>query len=493
MWSTPAPGLPLPICPLSPQLSRIRPSSSPSPPRDGSRPSAIAFIALHAGAGYLHPTNHPLIRTLMQTACNTALQQATTVEEAVVIAISVLESSPLTNAALGSCLTEEGKVECEASIVMGNGAFGSVGATRGVDHPIQAAYRLAAERDEHGLIKELSRVRPISLVGEGAYRHAVSCGLGVVPKSDFEHHHVTDKTRATWQRYREMIAAYTERSRQLREEKEPVDSSGFFKRLKTDPAFVSAPGQVPEPQGDSPASTPDTVGAIACDRLGRVCAASSSGGIWMKHTGRLGSSSTPGSGCYAENYDDDCRDEDDGGDELVSVAAAVSGCGESLMEQFVALRCCEMLKKQAASSAADNAARSSHDIMQSLMQTRQTSSSTSSSGSSRSRRRRRDRSGGLDTLVEDDGLSTGIIALTAVPSTDPVPASDGGAQRTCTLRFCWAHTAQHFAVGYAGDDGGFGANFKGEAWVSVLPTESRGPAGMKTDSLQFTWPMTADG
>jgi hypothetical protein len=139
MWSSPAPLPPLPGRPLSPQLSRIHAlssKSSPSPELTDCWSSTVAFIALHAGAGHLHPTNHSQISSLLQSACNTALQQATTVEEAVVIAVSVLEASPLTNAALGSCLTEEGKVECEASIVFGNGAFGSVGAVTGVDHPV---------------------------------------------------------------------------------------------------------------------------------------------------------------------------------------------------------------------------------------------------------------------------------------------------------------------------------------------------------------------
>ena len=441
-----------------------------------------------------------MVRTLMQTACNTALQQAATVEEAVVIAVSVLESSPLTNAALGSCLTEEGKVECEASVVLGDGAFGSVGAVTGVDHPIQAAYRLAAERDQHGLIKELSRVRPISLVGEGAYRFAVRSGLGVVPRSEFEHHHVTDKTRSTWQRYREMIAAYAERSRQQREEKEEAaDGASSIKRPRTDPAFASAPGQVPEPQGDSPTSTPDTVGAIACDRLGRVCAASSSGGVWMKHTGRLGSSSTPGSGCYSENFEDDCCEDDDadGQQERVSVAATVSGCGESIMEQFVALRCCDKLKQQqpAVSSGATDSAASLSGIMHSLMATRQTAPDSSGDSASNRRRRRRPRSDGKETMAEDDGLSMGIIALTAVPSTDQTAAADDAAQRRLTLRFCWAHTAQHFAVGYAGDQGGFGQQYKGEAWVSVLSSDGRDTAALKMDSLQLSWPAderTAD-
>ena len=484
MWAAP---LDLPIRPMSPELSRISHSAASTLHSTERRSSPIAFVALHAGAGYLHPSNHPIIRSLLQSACNTALRQATTVEEAVAIAVSVLESSPLTNAALGSCLTEEGKVECEASIVFGNGSFGSVGAVTGVDHPIQVAYRLAADRDQHGLIKELSRVRPISLVGEGAYRFALRNGLGVALKPDVDQHHVTDKTRAAWQRYRDLIAAHAQRSQEQQEGAERAMRTDALKRPRTEsdhvdsvttPAPAVVAGVVAEPQGDSPSSTPDTVGAIACDWLGRVCAASSSGGIWMKHPGRLGSSSMPGSGCYSENFDDSVHpdDADTNPDELVSVAAAISGCGESIMEQFVALRCCELMKERIRSSGALSHELSPpvlSEVMQPLMKQRQ---ALSIGDPQRTRKRRRNRVGeGQDSLQEDDGLSTGIVALTAVPTnrrSSSAAAEAGAEQRHLSLRFCWAHTAQHFALGYAGDEAGSGLTYKGEAWVSVLDNHS---------------------
>ena len=326
--------------------------------------SPIAFIAVHAGAGYLHPSKHAAICSVLQASCNAALKQAGSVEEAAAIAISVLESSPLTNAGVGSCLTEDGRVECEASIVFGNGAFGSVGAVCGVDHPIQVAYQLAFERDQHGLIKELSRVRPISLVGDGAYQFAETRALGVVPREQLGDHHVTDATRATWKRYKQLIDKQSNNKRSAgaseagagagsghgddrqAEGEEFVDGQPAKRsRSQTSASPPSAaPGQVLEPQGDSPSSTPDTVGVVVCDGAGRVCAASSSGGIWMKHRGRLGSSSMPGSGCYAENFDEDDMDDAEA-DPVSSVAASVSGCGESVMEQFIALRCCELMKE----------------------------------------------------------------------------------------------------------------------------------------------------
>ena len=514
MWSSPAPG---PIRSLSPELSRISPITNPPPvasssssttpgqlsaasapepslphpfpSQDGHTPAdadsgdndnRLVFIAVHAGAGFLHPIHHPAICTLLQSACNTALKQAGSVEEAVTIAISVLEASPLTNAGEGSCLTEEGVVEAEACIALGNGSYGSVGAVTGVDHPIQAAYRLCNERNQLGLIKELSRVRPISLVGQGAYEYAASSGLGVAPSADFPAHHVTDQTRATWQRYKDMIAKHARKHRLTQgdslhgaadkdhmeddggreERRKRMRAQGEF-QLNPDPRpYAGPPGVVPEPQGDSPASTPDTVGAVACDALGRVCAGSSSGGIWMKHKGRLGSSFTPGAGCYAANYDDKEKEEREEGEQC-SVAASVSGCGESIMEQLVALRCCEQMQQR------DGADASMKDVMKSLMMRRQ----VSSRHFSRTKKRRKNSLGTQDTLDDDDGLSTGIIGLRVLP-TGPLD-----------LQFCWAHTAQHFAVGYAVDSEGSGKSYEGEAWVSVLDGEATQKGGMKMGEL----------
>jgi len=45
----------------------------------------------------------------------------------------------------------------------------------------------------------------------------------------------------------------------------------------------------------------DTVGAVACDRLGRVAAATSTGGVAGKRAGRIGDSAVIGAGTYADD------------------------------------------------------------------------------------------------------------------------------------------------------------------------------------------------
>ncbi|VFQ74761.1 unnamed protein product [Cuscuta campestris] len=93
------------------------------------------FVAVHVGAGYHAPSNEKALRSAMKRAC---LAAASILRkgpggciDAVTAAVQVLEDDPNTNAGRGSNLTEDGYVECDASIMDGgSGAFGAVGAVR---------------------------------------------------------------------------------------------------------------------------------------------------------------------------------------------------------------------------------------------------------------------------------------------------------------------------------------------------------------------------
>jgi len=382
------------------------------------------------------------------------------------------------------------------------------------------------ERDKHGLLKELHRVRPISLVGEGVYQYAHANGFSVAPRDQLQHYQTTELTRASWRRYKDIVqrdaaaqvtpqqshsnaTSHGERDQQ-EENKEATQTASKKPRLDHAIDSPKSPSSALEPQGDSPSSTPDTVGCVACDHLGRVCAASSSGGIWLKQSGRLGSSSTIGAGCFAENGEEV---EGRGGEEdtvRVSVAASVSGCGESIIEQLVALRCCEMMsgttehndathnplqpqqQREAGRGGEQRGQHTMHSVMRSLMVNKQVLSKEEA----RWRKRRRNRSGSQDTIVEDDGLSTGIIALKVVGTTRgrsgaaSEAGNEGGADGLALLpeldvHFTWGHTAHHFAVGYMGVTNSSGRHYDGKAWVNVLQPEVREERGMKMGQVEW--------
>lgn len=80
----------------------------------------------------------------------------------------------------------------------------------------------------------------------------------------------------------------------------------------------------------------DTIGAIAIDEDGHIAAGSSSGGIGMKHRGRLGPAALVGVGTAVVP----CQPDDE---DVVSVAAVTSGTGEHMATTMASQRCAERL------------------------------------------------------------------------------------------------------------------------------------------------------
>ena len=80
----------------------------------------------------------------------------------------------------------------------------------------------------------------------------------------------------------------------------------------------------------------DTVGAIAIDHLGNIAAGSSSGGIGMKHRGRIGPAALIGIGTAVIPVDPQDSDK-------TSVATVTSGTGEHMATTMAATTCANRL------------------------------------------------------------------------------------------------------------------------------------------------------
>ncbi len=191
-----------------------------------------------------------------------ALTRGASAIEAVEAAIVVLEDDPTFDSAVGSVLNREGAVELDAGIMDGATLdVGACAAVTRVKNPIRLARALL--RGEDNL-----------LVALGGDRYAETIGLELVAPEAF----ITERERARWKE------------------------------------FLVNP---PPPSG----SKTDTVGCVAVDRYGSVCAGTSTGGRDFKLPGRVGDSPLVGCGYYADNQ---------------AGGASLTGWGESIMRLVLA-------------------------------------------------------------------------------------------------------------------------------------------------------------
>lgn len=182
---------------------------------------------------------------------------------------TLLEDNPLFNAGRGSVFNETGMVETDAAIMDGATCnAGAVAALTGIANPVQLARRIL-ERKQHVL-----------LTGQGALEFARAEGFKPVDQSYFY-------TDDRWQEYKEA---------------QPVEYN-----------------------------TQGTIGAVAMDHAGNLAAATSTGGITGKLRGRVGDSSLPGAGVFADN--DTC-------------AVSCTGRGEYFMRTVLARYIADLIEIQ---------------------------------------------------------------------------------------------------------------------------------------------------
>lgn len=214
-------------------------------------------LALHGGAGILvkgmmtpeKEKNYKKALSLALDKGYALLEEGKSAVDAVELAVTILEDSPLFNAGKGSVFTADGTHEMDAAIMEGQTLqAGAVSLITGIKNPVKLA-RDIMEKSNH-----------VFLAGRGAMDFAKSLGYKMEEASYFY-----DALR--YQQWQEI---------------KDSDTFQLDHSAKKDSKF-------------------GTVGAVALDAQGNIAAATSTGGMTNKRFGRIGDSPVIGSGNYANN------------------------------------------------------------------------------------------------------------------------------------------------------------------------------------------------
>ncbi|MCX7996400.1 MAG: isoaspartyl peptidase/L-asparaginase [Patescibacteria group bacterium] len=205
-------------------------------------------LVIHGGAIYGEEDYDPALDAEYRAALRRSLNAGYEILEnggpaldGVEAAVRELEDCGLFDAGRGAVFTSDGRNELDASIM--DGATKKAGAVAGINklkHPITAA-RKVMEETWHVL-----------LIGAGAEKFGQQFGLEMVDPTYF----------------------FNERKYQQ------------YLKLK---------------ENEEKAKKHETVGAVALDKNGNLAAGTSTGGLEMKHWGRVGDSPIIGAGTYADN------------------------------------------------------------------------------------------------------------------------------------------------------------------------------------------------
>jgi beta-aspartyl-peptidase (threonine type) len=210
---------------------------------------SLPAIVIHGGAWVRNTEVEPAVIDGVSLAARIGfeiLRRGGTALDAVEAAVVALEEDPHFNAGRGACLTSDGTIELDASVMVGKTLdAGAVASVRGVRNPIRLARRIMTESGH------------LLLVGDGAVRFAREIGGVELVADDW---HTTPTQRA---RFEELRAQAREAA---------VDRTKL-----------------------------GTVGAVAVDLTGSVASATSTGGTVFKRPGRVGDTPIIGAGTYADD------------------------------------------------------------------------------------------------------------------------------------------------------------------------------------------------
>tara|TARA_B100000683_G_C12480844_1_gene551342 strand:- start:1036 stop:1965 length:930 start_codon:yes stop_codon:yes gene_type:complete len=212
-------------------------------------------LVIHGGAGTILPSAmtpelEKEYKFCLQKSLDEAyqsLEMGSNATDAVCIAIQVMEDSPLFNAGRGSVYTHDGTHDMDASIMRGDDLeAGAISGSKTVRNPILLAKAILLHSSH------------VYLTGTGAEDFAREHNLKFEDETFFH----------TEFRYRQYQHA-----------------------LQTDEVFLDHSDQ----------KKFGTVGCVALDKFGNICAGTSTGGMTNKKYGRVGDSALIGAGTYANN------------------------------------------------------------------------------------------------------------------------------------------------------------------------------------------------
>ncbi len=266
-------------------------------------------ILVHGGAGTI---THDRTE-LAQAGCKEAvlvgwriLQAGGSALDAVEAAVRSLEDNPNFNAGTGSCLTREGNIEMDAGLMEGHTA--GVGAIAGVElikNPISLA-------------RKVFESPHVLLVGQGAQQFAQEQGISLCKLEDL----LTERQYNNW--------LNTRTTENVVEDDEPL----YHRR-----EIGSVPARDHHhdvPTEREPEQKHGTVGAVALDSSGFLAAATSTGGILNKYSGRVGDTPLVGCGFYADE----------------NAAVSCTGQGEDFVRLMIAKRAADFVARGASAREA---------------------------------------------------------------------------------------------------------------------------------------------
>ncbi|VAH37834.1 probable isoaspartyl peptidase/L-asparaginase 2 [Triticum dicoccoides] len=239
-------------------------------------------IAIHGGAGvdpnlpeHRQEEAKRVLARCLQVGVD-LLRAGATALDVVEAVVRELETDPCFNSGRGSALTRAGTVEMEASIMDGRGRrCGAVSGVSTVRNPVSLARRVM-DKSPHSY-----------LAFDGAEDFAREQGLEVVDNSYF----ITEENVG-------MLKLAKEANSILFDYRIPLAGADTCSALAAASEKNNSNGMV---MNGLPISiyAPETVGCAVVDSNGFTAAATSTGGLMNKMTGRIGDSPLIGAGTYA--------------------------------------------------------------------------------------------------------------------------------------------------------------------------------------------------